>query len=98
MYDALSVLAALVHAGRPLTLPTLATALDWPRGRLAAALEAIRLHPAIADPLALQTVERQTYTITTRPDRLTQAQRQALEDVGAARRGTGRCVRSPGMG
>ena len=31
VYDALTVLAALVHADRPLTLGILATALDWPR-------------------------------------------------------------------
>ena len=79
-YDALTVLAALAHAGRPLTLNTLATALDWPRDRLTAALDAIQLHPAIADPLVLRTVEHQTYTIATRPDRLSPAQRQALED------------------
>ncbi|MFY1690831.1 helix-turn-helix domain-containing protein [Plantactinospora sp. WMMB782] len=80
--DALTVFAALVHAGRPLTLSTLATALDWTRDRLTAALEAIRLHPAIADPLVLRTTEHQTYTIATGPDRLSPAQRRALEDVG----------------
>ncbi|MEV6930289.1 helix-turn-helix domain-containing protein [Dactylosporangium sp. NPDC051485] len=84
-YDALTVLAALVHAGRPLTLDTLATALDWPRDRLTAALDAIQLHPAIADPLVLRTTEPETYTITTRPDRLGPAQRQALEDPGHVR-------------
>lgn len=92
VHDALTVLAALVHAARPLTLTTLAAALDWPRDRLTAALEAIQLHPAIADPLVLRTTEPQTYTITTKPDRLSPAQRQALEDVSHARRGTGRAA------
>jgi hypothetical protein len=86
VHDALTVVAALVHAGRPLTRTTLATALDWPRDRLAAALEAIHLHPAIADPLVLRTTERQTCTIITRLDRLSPAQRQALDDMSHTRR------------
>jgi DNA-binding CsgD family transcriptional regulator len=79
-YDALTALAALVHAGRPLTRITLATALDWPEDRLVLALDALQRHPAISDPLVLRTIKPQTYTITTRPDRLSPAQRQALED------------------
>ncbi|GIG91440.1 hypothetical protein Pen02_63760 [Plantactinospora endophytica] len=80
LYDALTVLAALVHAGRPLTLDTLATALDWPRSRLTSALDAIQLQPAIADPLALRTIGPDTYTITIRPDRLSPAQSRAVDD------------------
>src|SRR5262245_39070916 len=38
------------NAGRPLTLDTLAAALDWPRDRTGDALDAIRHQPAIADP------------------------------------------------
>ncbi len=79
VYDALTVLAALVHAGRPLTLDTLATALDWPHDRATDALEAIQHQPAIADPLALQAIDPETYTLIARPDRLSSAQRQALE-------------------
>jgi predicted transcriptional regulator len=78
-YDALTVIAALVHAGRPLTLDTLAAALDWPRDRATAALDTIRRRPAIADPLALQAIGPETYTLTARPDRLDPAQRHALE-------------------
>ncbi|MDT0345319.1 MarR family transcriptional regulator [Streptomyces litchfieldiae] len=78
VYDALTVLAALVHAGRPLTLGALATGLDWPRDRAAAALDAIQRQPAIADPLALRAIGPETYTVTTRPDRLSPAQREAL--------------------
>ncbi|MFD8097699.1 GbsR/MarR family transcriptional regulator [Streptomyces malaysiensis] len=78
VYDALTVLAALVHAGRPLTLGTLATALGWPEDRATAAVDTIRQKPAIADPLALKTIGPRTYTLTTRPDRLSPAQRKAL--------------------
>jgi DNA-binding transcriptional ArsR family regulator len=78
-YDALTVLAALVHASRPLTLGTLATALDWPRDRVTAALDTIRRRPSIADPLTLQAIGPETYTLTARPDRLSPAQRQALD-------------------
>jgi len=76
--DALTVVAALAQVGRPLTLGALTTALDWTRDRTAAALEAIRHHPDIADPLDLQPIDPDSYTITTRPDRLSRAQRQAL--------------------
>ncbi|WP_228838915.1 GbsR/MarR family transcriptional regulator [Nocardia amamiensis] len=79
VYDALTVVAALVHAGRPLTLGALAGALDWPRDRATAALDAIERQPAIADPLALRASGPETYTCTTRPDRLSPAQREALQ-------------------
>jgi Helix-turn-helix domain/MarR family len=79
VYDALTVLAALVHAGRPLPLGTLATALGWPRNRASAALDAIQAQPAIADPLSLRAIGSETYTLTTRPDRLSPEQCEALE-------------------
>ncbi|CAM3767594.1 helix-turn-helix domain-containing protein [Kibdelosporangium persicum] len=78
VYDALTVVAALVHAGRPLTPDTMATALDWPRDRVVAAVDAIRAKPALADPLALQAIAPETYTVAPRPDRLSAAQRRAL--------------------
>jgi hypothetical protein len=77
--DALTVLAALVHAGRPLTLGTLATALGWPLQRAAAALDTIRRRPALADPLALRAIDTETYALSARPDRLSAAQRQGLD-------------------
>jgi len=77
--DALTVLAALVHAGRPLDLGTLATALGWPRERATAALDTIRRRPAIADPLALRAIGAETYAVSARPDRLRPAQRQGLD-------------------
>ncbi|RSM80049.1 hypothetical protein DMH04_31020 [Kibdelosporangium aridum] len=79
VYDALTVLAALVHAGRPLSLDTLATALGWPRERATAALDTIHRQPGIADPLTLKTAGPETYTLAVRPDRLSPAQREALE-------------------
>ena len=79
-HDALTVLAALVHAGRPLTLDKLATALGWPPGRATAALDTLRRRPAIADPLALRAVGAETYALTARPDRLSPAQRRQLEE------------------
>ncbi|MFG3440539.1 helix-turn-helix domain-containing protein [Nonomuraea sp. NPDC047897] len=79
VHDALTVVAALVHAGRPLTLGTLAGALDWPRDRAATALDAIHRRPALTDPFVLRTAGPETYTLTTRPDRLSPAQREALE-------------------
>jgi DNA-binding transcriptional ArsR family regulator len=84
-YDALTLLAALVHACRPLTLTALATALDWPADRITAAFDVIREQPAIADPLALQAIGADAYTVTTRADRLNPAQRRALESRAARR-------------
>jgi DNA-binding transcriptional regulator GbsR (MarR family) len=78
VYDGLTVIAALVHAERPLTLGTLAAALGWTEDRAVAALDAIRRHPAIADPLTVKTVGPRTYGLTTRADRLSEAQREAL--------------------
>ncbi|WP_345460987.1 GbsR/MarR family transcriptional regulator [Actinoallomurus oryzae] len=82
VYDGLTVLAALVHAGRPLTADALATALGWAPDRVATALDAIRRRPAIADPLVLRAVADRTYTLTARPDRLSPAQRTALDRPG----------------
>lgn len=79
--DARTVLAALTHAGRPLTAPGLATALGWPATRVTAALATIRRQPSIADPLALRRHANRTYTLTLRPDRLTPTQRAALDRV-----------------
>jgi hypothetical protein len=87
VYDALTVLAALVQAGRPLSRAALATALSWPENRLTTALDAARRHPTIGDPLALRIEPSrsrasgrpsETYTVAIRPDRLSPAQRRAL--------------------
>ncbi|MEV4313441.1 helix-turn-helix domain-containing protein [Actinocrispum sp. NPDC049592] len=78
VYDALTVIAALVHVSRPCTVDRLATALEWPNERVTAALDAIQCKPALADPLALHPTAPGTYTLIARPDRLSPAQRNAL--------------------
>ncbi len=87
VHDALTVLAALVHAARPLAVVDLATALGWRRNRVADALDAIERRPVIADPLALVSAGPHKYTITTRPDRLSSAQREALSANRASTKG-----------
>ncbi|MEU4830829.1 helix-turn-helix domain-containing protein [Streptosporangium sp. NPDC023615] len=76
--DALTLLAALVHAARPLTADDLATALDWPARRVADALDAIGRRPGLADPLAVERAGGGAYAVVPRPDRLSPAQRDAL--------------------
>ena len=82
--DALTALAAFVHAARPLTVDELAAALDWPRARVADALETLDRRPTIADPLTLVPAGPDTYTIAARPDRLTPTQRKALHPHASA--------------
>jgi DNA-binding MarR family transcriptional regulator len=77
-HDALTALAALTYAVQPLTVNELATSLGWLHKRVTDALDAIDHRPDIADPLALVSTGPDTYTITTRPDRLSPAQREAL--------------------
>jgi DNA-binding transcriptional ArsR family regulator len=76
--DALTVLAALVHAGAPLTVDQLATALGWPSDRVTSALHDAERRPDVSDPVALRRAGSGAYTITARPDRLTATQREAL--------------------
>ncbi|TDD08485.1 MarR family transcriptional regulator [Nonomuraea deserti] len=76
--DALTVVAALVYAARPLTVDDLATALDWPVRRAADALDAISRHPVLSDPLAVEQRGRGAYAVTPRADRLSSAQRDAV--------------------
>jgi DNA-binding transcriptional regulator GbsR (MarR family) len=85
VHDALTVLAALVYATRPLTVDELVAALDWPPSRVTDALDAMDRRPVIADPLALRSTGRDTFTITARPDRLSPAQREALRADVAGR-------------
>lgn len=77
--DALTVIAALVHAARPLTAVDLAGALGWPLQRASQALEVIGRRPVLSDPLTLEQRRGGAYAVTARPDRLTSAQRQALQ-------------------
>ncbi|GII63056.1 hypothetical protein Skr01_31410 [Sphaerisporangium krabiense] len=76
--DALTVLAALVYAGRPLTVEDLAAALGWPRERAAAALDMAEHRPDVTGPLVLRRAGPGTYTVSPGEDRLSAAQRAAL--------------------
>ena len=77
--DAMTVLAALFHAARPLTALQLATALDWPTDRVTAALETAHAYKDFTDPLVLRTAGTATYTVDASPNRLTPTQRTALK-------------------
>ncbi|MEJ8672776.1 MarR family transcriptional regulator [Streptomyces sp. MS1.AVA.1] len=76
--DAITVLAALLHAARPLTTSELAAALGWPKARAATAVQAAELQPEACGPLALQRTPSGAYLVTAQHGRLTPAQRTAL--------------------
>jgi DNA-binding transcriptional regulator GbsR (MarR family) len=76
--DVLTVLAALVHAARPLTADEMAAALGWPADRVAGALRDAERHSVVADPIVVSATGNDRYTVVARPDRLTPAQRAAL--------------------
>lgn len=75
--DAATVLAALVHAGTPLTAERLSTGLGWPCDRVDEALRMAEAHPGITDPIVLRRV-KDGYTFAAWPDRLTRTQRRAI--------------------
>jgi hypothetical protein len=79
--DALTLLAALLHAGQPLTADELTTALGWSGRRLTDALRGAEEHADIVDPVALRRLDDGTFTAVARPGRLTSAQREALARV-----------------
>ncbi|TCO54974.1 MarR family protein [Actinocrispum wychmicini] len=79
--DALTVLAALVHAGRPLSAQELATALGWTADRVGEALRSAADSPGMADPVALRHTETGAYDVIARPERLTTRQREALSSL-----------------
>ncbi|MFC9426247.1 helix-turn-helix domain-containing protein [Streptomyces sp. NPDC056987] len=76
--DALTVLAALLHAARPLATGELATALGWPPARAATALQAAERRPELCGPLSLQRTPAGAHLVTAQHGRLTPAQRTAL--------------------
>ncbi|WP_328990125.1 helix-turn-helix domain-containing protein [Kribbella sp. NBC_01245] len=78
--DALTVTAALIHAGRPRSTAELATALDWPDERVTRALRDADYTPDLIDPIALRRTESGAYAIDVRPERLSDVQRAALRD------------------
>ncbi|MGW4031221.1 MarR family transcriptional regulator [Streptomyces sp. NPDC004838] len=81
--DALTLVAALAHAGTPLAVGPLAVALGWPVDRVHDALRDAERHPEITDPVALRRTASGAYTVTARPGRLTTAQRAALGGDGS---------------
>lgn len=76
--DGLTVLAALVHAGRPMCAEGLAVALDWGPERVVAALRDAERRPDVTDPVVLRAAAPGTYTARAAPGRLTDGQRQSL--------------------
>ena len=79
--DVLTVLAALVHAARPLAVDELADALDWPEDRVVNALRGAEEHPDLAGPVAVSRTEDGDCAVVAAPNRLTAAQRDALSAV-----------------
>lgn len=76
--DAGTVLAALVHAGAPLTAEQLATGLGWTPDRVESALGLAEAHPGITDPVVPRRVKGDTYSFVAWPDRLTRTQRKTI--------------------
>lgn len=75
--DALTVLAALLHAARPLDVAALAAALGWPEERVSAALRVVAEHPHVSGPVAL-IPEGSAFRAVPLTDRLTPTQLAAL--------------------
>ncbi|WP_410658909.1 helix-turn-helix domain-containing protein [Amycolatopsis sp. lyj-112] len=75
--DALTMLAALLHAGRTLDLGALSAALGWPAERVLDAVQVVVEHPHVAGPVTVA-VEDGTYRAVPLTDRLTPAQLAAL--------------------
>jgi DNA-binding transcriptional regulator GbsR (MarR family) len=76
--DALTTLAALLHANRPLTADELATALGWPSARIVDALANATKYAEYTDPVVLDQPTSDTYTAIPAPSRLTAEQVAAL--------------------
>jgi hypothetical protein len=61
-----------------------AAALGWPTDRVASALQAAEDYPDITGPVILQHAEADAYIMTARLDRLSAAQRQALNNASGS--------------
>jgi hypothetical protein len=85
--DAATVLAALLHARRPLTAPELTDALGWSADRVAGALRDAETYAPFTDPLTIDRPTPTTYAVAAAPGRLTPAQRDALTVKAAGRPG-----------
>ncbi|MFB7251985.1 MarR family transcriptional regulator [Microbacterium sp. NPDC056234] len=75
--DAVIIVTALGHAGRPVTAAELAGALGWSASRIDDALQDLDQRPAVADPFIVSSDDH-GYRLRARPDRLSGAQRAAL--------------------
>jgi len=82
--DALTVLAALLHAARPLSADQLSAALDWPPERVAEALSNASKYADYTDPVILDRPTSDTYRAIPVPSRLTATQRAAIAPKPAA--------------
>lgn len=82
--DALTLLAALLHAGTALSAAQLSRALTWPRTRVDDALTAAETYAFFTDPVVIARRPDNTYTATAKPLRLTTAQRTALTEAARA--------------
>ncbi|MFI1824933.1 hypothetical protein ACH41E_00550 [Streptomyces sp. NPDC020412] len=76
--NALTVVAALAHAGVPLTVAQLATGLDWPVDRVLRALADAERHPDLTDPVVPRRVAPDAYALGVRASRLSATQCAAL--------------------
>ena len=79
--DLLTVVAALVEGGVPLTAGQLATALGWPAGRAATALRHATGYPEITDPVAVRATGA-GYVAGAAGNRLSGSARAALGRIG----------------
>ncbi|MEU3626982.1 hypothetical protein BS329_14625 [Amycolatopsis coloradensis] len=75
--DAVTVLAALLHAGRPLSVAALSDALGWPSEQVSTALRVAVEHPHIAGPVTVVSTGGE-YRAVALVERLTAAQLAAL--------------------
>lgn len=80
--DVATILAALLHAQRPLTADELTAALDWPPTRVADALRDAEAYAPATDPIVLTRPTPTTYAVTAAPNRLSPEQRRALTATG----------------
>ncbi|MEU5973934.1 helix-turn-helix domain-containing protein [Streptomyces sp. NPDC047315] len=76
--NALTVVAALAHAGVPLTAAELAAALDWPVDRVVRAIADAERHPDLTDPVTPRRVAPDAYALGIRASRLSATQCAAL--------------------
>jgi DNA-binding transcriptional ArsR family regulator len=76
--DALTALAALLHAGRPLSADQLGDALGWEPARLTEALANAAKYAEYTDPVVLDQPTPDSYTAIPVPTRLTPEQLAAL--------------------